>query len=153
MIRRLRVIEAADLAALARLHGQCFPDDAWDAPALAELLAMKGASGHLIEDLAGGEPLGLLLDLIVGDHGEVLTLGVAPAARRRGIARMLLEDLFRRARQAGVRSLGLEVAADNAAARRLYHVCGFEPAGRRRDYYRRSGATVDALVFRLALLG
>lgn len=152
MTRRLRPIEAADLGGLARLHAQCFPDDAWDAPALAELLAMKGASGHLVEEGGGDGPLGLILDLIVADHGEILTLGVAPAARRQGIARMLLDDLFRRARRAGARSIGLEVAADNAPARRLYEASGFTPTGRRPGYYRRLGATVDALVFRLTLL-
>ncbi len=151
MTRRLRPIEPEDLGRLARLHAQCFPDDAWNAPALAELLAMKGASGHLVEETSGDAPLGLMLDLIAGDHGEVLTLGVAPGARRQGIARMLLEDLFGRARQAGVRDIGLEVAADNTAARRLYESCGFVPAGRRPGYYRRLGATVDALVFRRTL--
>ena len=153
MTRRLRPIDAIDLSGLARLHGQCFPDDRWDAAALAELLAMRGASGHLIEETADLQPLGLILDIILAEHAEVLTLGVAPAARRSGIARAMLDDLFRRARLAGARSIGLEVAADNLAARRLYEGCGFAQTGQRPGYYRRPGATVDALVFRHTLLG
>ncbi|HJT07568.1 MAG TPA: GNAT family N-acetyltransferase, partial [Stellaceae bacterium] len=98
-------------------------------------------------------PLGLILDLILAEHAEILTLGVAPAARRSGVARAMLNDLFRRARLAGARSVGLEAAADNLAARRLYETCGFSQTGQRPGYYRRAGATVDALVFRRTLLG
>jgi ribosomal-protein-alanine N-acetyltransferase len=153
MTRRLRPIDAVDLGALARLHAQCFPDDHWDAAALAELLAMRGASGHLLEEIGRGQPLGLILDLILAEHAEILTLAVAPAARRQGIARTMLDDLFRRARLAGARSIGLEAAADNLPARRLYEACGFSQTGQRPGYYRRQDAIVDALVFRRTLLG
>lgn len=151
MMRRLRAIDAVDLSGLARLHAQCFPDDHWDAAALAELLAMRGASGRLLEE--AGAPLGFVLDLYAAEHAEILTLGVALPARRQGIARLLLDDLFRRARLAGAHSIGLEAAADNAPARLLYEACGFIQTGQRPGYYRRAGATVDALVFRRTLLG
>ncbi len=152
MTRRLRPIAGADLAALAALHRACFPHDRWDAKALAELLGMAGASGHLVEEPGpASPPVGLLLDTILVEEGEILTLGVAPAARRQGIARLLLDDLFARARARGARRLSLEVAADNAAATRLYESCGFALAGRRRGYYRRPGGPVDALVYRRIL--
>lgn len=152
MTHRRRAIEPGDLDRLARLHAQCFPEDPWDARAFAELLAMPGASGHLIENSKENQPLGVLLDIVAADEAEILTLGVAPAARRQGIAQALLDDLVERARQAGVRSLGLEVAADNRAARRLYERCRFSAVGERRDYYRRGNTSVDALIFRRALL-
>ncbi len=114
---------------------------------------MRGASGHLLEEIGESQPLGLILDLIAAEHAEILTLGVAPGARRQGIARMLLDDLFRRARLAGAHSVGLEAAADNLPARRLYEACGFAQMGQRPGYYRRAGAIVDALVFRRTLLG
>jgi ribosomal-protein-alanine N-acetyltransferase len=149
MTRRLRAIAADDLATLAHLHGLCFPEDHWDEKALAELLRMSGASGHLVAD----DTLicGFILDVMMIGEAEVLTLAVAPKARRQGIARLLLEDLFLRARQGGAGNIGLEVAADNAAARRLYQSCGFLQTGRRRGYYRRRGGLVDALLFRRAL--
>ena len=149
MSRRLRAVGASDLAALARLHGLCFPEDRWDEKALAELLAMNGASGHLIED--GAAILGFILDIMLIGEAEVLTLAVAPKARRQGVARLLLEDLFRRARRGGAGNVGLEVAADNTAARRLYQSCGFLQTGRRSGYYRRGVQLVDALLFRRAL--
>lgn len=155
MMTRLRPVDLADLRPLARLHAQCFPEDSWDEKALSELLGMAGASGHLIEDIGDSEKtvlLGFILDLVVAGDAEVLTLAVAPSARRQGIARALIEDLFERARRAGARGIGLEVASDNQAARRLYERCGFAQTGRRRGYYRRGAASVDALLFRRTLL-
>jgi [ribosomal protein S18]-alanine N-acetyltransferase len=151
MTRQLRPVTADDLAALAALHRACFPDDRWDERALAELLAISGASGHLIEDLVTRERLGFILDLILAGEAEIFTLCTAPAARRQGIARALIEHLFARARRASARSVGLEVAADNIAARAVYEQCGFMQAGRRRDYYRRGAASVDALLLRRVL--
>src|SRR5579863_1228138 len=62
MSRKLRHATSADLARLARLHAFCFPEDRWDERALAELLAMPGASAHLIENVAEKQPLALILD-------------------------------------------------------------------------------------------
>jgi ribosomal-protein-alanine N-acetyltransferase len=77
---------------------------------------------------------------------------VAPEWQRRGIARHMVEGLVRAAERAGVRRLYLEVAADNAAALRLYKGLGFAAAGRRKAYYRRPGGTpVDAIVLALDL--
>ena len=152
MSPRLRPVEAADLPALARLHALCFPEEHWDEKALGELLAMAGASGHLIEDSRDRRLQGFILDLILAADGEILTLAVAPERRRRGIARALLADLFQRARRAGARGIGLEVAADNPAARLLYESCGFAQSGQRRGYYRRGAQTIDALLLRRTLL-
>jgi ribosomal-protein-alanine N-acetyltransferase len=52
----------------------------------------------------------------------------------------------------GARSMFLEVAVDNARARRLYGGLGYEAAGVRRNYYRRrAGVTIDALVLKKRL--
>lgn len=152
MSPRLRPVEAADLPALARLHALCFPEEHWDEKALGELLAMAGASGHLIEDPRDRRLQGFILDLILAADGEILTLAVAPERRRQGVARALLADLFQRARRSGARGIGLEVAADNPAARRLYESCGFAQSGQRRGYYRRGAQTIDALLLRRTLL-
>jgi len=150
--RHLRPVEAADLPAMAQLHALCFPEEGWDVKALGELLAMAGASGHLIEDTAEGRMQGFILDLILAADAEILTLAVAPERRRQGIARALLADLFERARRVGARGIGLEVAADNPAARQLYESCGFGRSGQRRGYYRRGAAAIDAVLLRRALL-
>jgi ribosomal-protein-alanine N-acetyltransferase len=64
----------------------------------------------------------------------------------------MVEGLVRAARRAEVKRLFLEVAADNAAALRLYKGLGFAAVGRRKAYYRRPGGQpVDAVVLALAL--
>jgi ribosomal-protein-alanine acetyltransferase len=142
----------ADLPRVAQLHAACFPEDAWSSSALATLLAMPGADGRVCygED---GAACGVLLDQFLGFEGEILTLGVAPASRRRGVARALLQDLMDRARSSGIQRLLLEVAADNKAALALYDSLGFARQGTRRHYYRRStGPAVDAWRLCLVLL-
>lgn len=150
MSAALKPAREADLSLLARLHAECFPEDAWNASALATVLAMPGADGRVFCN-ENATPLGLLLDQCLGLEEEILTLGVAPAARRQGVARALLGDLVARARVAKAQRLVLEVAADNPAALALYASFGFTRYGTRRRYYRRSsGSSVDA--WRLGLV-
>jgi ribosomal-protein-alanine N-acetyltransferase len=146
----MRTVSRADLEPLARIHAQCFSDDAWDAAALSSILAMRGAEARLAEE--ADQPLGLLFAVILADEAEILTVGVAPRARRRGIARLLLEDLFARARALGARRVVLEVAADNNAALALYEAMGFRTVGLRHGYYQRGrGPAVDAWLLRATL--
>jgi ribosomal-protein-alanine N-acetyltransferase len=149
----LQPVRAADFSRLAQLHAQCFPEDAWNSSSLATVLAMPGADGRVFY-AKDGAPCGLLLEQCLGPEGEILTLGVAPAARRCGVARALIGDLILRARAGGVHRLLLEVAADNAAALALYDSIGFDRLGIRRRYYRRPGGpAVDALRLGLVLPG
>jgi ribosomal-protein-alanine N-acetyltransferase len=64
-------------------------------------------------------------------ESEVLNLAVAPAQRRKGLARALLQHAFEHAPGAWF----LEVRASNAAAIGLYEACGFRVVGRRPKYY------------------
>jgi [ribosomal protein S18]-alanine N-acetyltransferase len=148
----LQPAREADLSRIAKLHAECFPDDSWNSSSLATVLAMPGADGRICYG-DDGTPCGLLLDQCLGPEGEILTLGVAPAWRRRGIARILLQDLIVRAQDGGAQRLLLEVAADNTAALALYTSLGFAQQGIRRHYYRRAqGPAVDAWRLCLPLL-
>lgn len=148
----LRAVFRDDLAPLARLHAQCFPEDAWDTVALASVLAMKGADARLADE--NGMFVSLLFGILLGDEAEILTFGVAPAARRRGIARLMLEDLFARVAALGAKRVGLEVAADNSAALALYKSTGFRTVGMRHAYYQRErGPAIDAWLLRRTLGG
>lgn len=66
------------------------------------------------------------------DEAYVDELAVAAWARRRGVARALLETCADQARTAGRRRLTLWVTIDNAAGRALYDAAGFAEARRRR---------------------
>lgn len=82
--------------------------------------------------------------LAVGpDDADVQTIGVAPAAQRRGVGRALFAELLR---LAGERAVHLEVRTDNAAAIALYESEGFTRIGIRRRYYRPSGADAFTMI-------
>src|SRR2546425_4490531 len=83
------------------------------------------------------------------DEGEILNLGVAPAHRRQGIGRALVERVLQELAGLGVRTVYLEVRASNASARRLYESLGFGEVARRARYYRRP--VEDAVVLRAAI--
>jgi ribosomal-protein-alanine N-acetyltransferase len=146
----LRSVGRDDLVPLARIHALCFPEDPWDAAALSGVLAMAGAEARLAEERA--QPVGLLFSTIVVGEAEILTFGVTPASRRRGVARALLADLYVRARALGASRVILEVAADNSMALALYESEGFRTVGLRSGYYHRErGPAIDAWLLRRTL--
>lgn len=134
-----------DPAALARLHARCFTAPRpWDATEFAALMAMPGV--FLLRPAGGADAF--LMGRALAGEAELLTLAVAPEARRAGIARRLGTAFARRAHTAGATQAFLEVAEENAAARALYAQLGWLEAGRRRGYY---GPGADAIVMRLSL--
>jgi ribosomal protein S18 acetylase RimI-like enzyme len=78
--------------------------------------------------------------------GRVTSLFVHPEHRRRGIARMMLERLLSQAAEGGLRSVRLEVVADNRGAIALYEVLGFIPYGREPAAYRLDEREWDLLL-------
>jgi len=90
---------------------------------------------------------GYVVALEAADEGEILNLAVAPAGRRHGLGRALVESAVARLRERGVRQIYLEVRDSNAPARALYAAHGFKEVGRRKQYYRRP--VEDAIVLRL----
>lgn len=132
--------------AMAALHARCFTvPRPWAAAEFAALLAE--ATVFVVH-----APAGFALGRVAADEVEVLTIAVAPEARRQGQGRDLMAAFTALAAARGALSAFLEVAADNAAAIALYHAAGFAVAGRRRGYYRLAdGSAVDALVMAKSL--
>jgi [ribosomal protein S18]-alanine N-acetyltransferase len=128
-------------AALAALHGACFTTPRpWSAAEIAGLLASP-----LVFLLIA--PQGFLLGRVVAGEAELLTLAVAPDARRQGVGGRLLGGFLTEAQVRGAESAFLEVAEANAAARALYAAAGFAQAGKRRGYYHAPDGTLqDALI-------
>ncbi len=110
------------------------------------LVAEEPSSGGRGGGTGEGGLVGYVVALVMADEGEIADVAVAPAARRRGIARRLLMRVMTDLVQAGVRTLYLEVRESNAAARALYGSLGFEQVGRRRGYYQHPSE--DALLLR-----
>lgn len=96
--------------------------------------------------------LGYLVAMSGVDEVHLLNITVAPPHQRQGWARLMLDALALWSRGEGAHTLWLEVRQSNAAARRLYERCGFEPVGVRRAYYPMAGAQrEDAIVLKRSL--
>jgi ribosomal-protein-alanine N-acetyltransferase len=138
---------------LAALHRDCFTPG-WDRAAFAALLTGPGVAATLVSEArdAAQPPVGLLLVRRAADEAEILTLGVVPAARRRGAAEALLSAAIEGLTTSGAATLWLEVAASNTGALALYSGLRFEAVGRRPGYYAKpDGGAEDALVLRRVL--
>jgi ribosomal-protein-alanine N-acetyltransferase len=145
---RLADGRSTDLAAvMAIMNGAFSPrfGEAWTRSQCAGILPMAGVSLVLAHDNGNEEPVGFSLFRTVADEAELLLLAVAPQHQHRGIGRRLLEQFVEQARAAGARRVHLEVRDGNPAVQ-LYRRAGFQPAGRRPDYYRGSdGRQYDAI--------
>ena len=134
--------------ALAALHARCFaegPPRPWSAAEIAALLADPTTIPVL-------RPEGFALGRAAAGEAELLTLAVAPEARRRGLGTALVAAFEAEARARGAGEAFLEVAESNAGARALYARLGYLPAGRRPGYYRSAEAPpTAALVLRKSL--
>jgi ribosomal-protein-alanine N-acetyltransferase len=131
------------------LHAACFTD-AWSAVSFHALLTSPGVSALLAPSVT--EPAGFILWRVAADEAEILSLGVLPLARRRGLARELVLAAAKAAFENGSQSLFLEVAAANKAAFALYSGLGFAQAGRRPAYYRKpDGTAADAYTLKAVL--
>lgn len=106
------------------------------------------ANGHWyrVATDADGTVLGYAGLTVQPDEAWVQNIAVRRDVQRRGVGRMLLEELLSEAARRDARTVLLEVAADNAPAQKLYATYGFEPIGVRRGYYQPSNT--DALVMR-----
>ena len=79
--------------------------------------------------------VGYIIARLILDEGHLLDLAVHAELRRRGIARMLLEDVIRGLKINSCKAFYLEVRASNSAARQFYEKGSFTVIGTRKNYY------------------
>jgi len=136
-----------DEAILIGLEVQSFGARSWGAKSTSESFMAAGICVLMAgKDRSSAAGFAMWRDL--GAEAELLTIGVAPGARRAGLARALLRGMLDMAAKGGAARMVLEVDAANAAARGLYAQAGFEQISVRRAYYR-DGA--DGLVMQKML--
>jgi ribosomal-protein-alanine N-acetyltransferase len=117
-----------------------------DALALANTHSMlAGAAGLAPRD--GECTTGFVLSRGAADEEELLLIGVLPDFRGRGVGTTLLRRFIAAAEGRGATRLFLEMR-DGNPAESLYLQAGFEPVGRRRNYYRGAAkGPLDAITY------
>jgi GNAT superfamily N-acetyltransferase len=98
----------------------------------------------------GGEVCGIAAGFGPSEAGEwqLVSMWVAPQARRRGVGAALVQLVIGHVRDEGARSLDLWVADDNAGARLLYERLGFAATGERDQLGNRPEMTESKMSFR-----
>lgn len=123
---------------MAVLYARAFPHArAWSADEIAALCRPPGFSVT--------RTTGFALGRAIAGEAELITVAVAPDARRQGTGRALLAGFEAEARARDAEIAFLEVAADNAAALALYRAAGWDETGRRSGYYATAEGKVDAV--------
>jgi GNAT superfamily N-acetyltransferase len=113
------------------LAGRSSPDRPLSATEAAAYLSDPGALHWVAEEdgLVVGELLCHPLPLPFGEGRELLlySIGVRTSHRRRGVGKVLVDEMIRWMNDAGIPEVW--VLADNPGAEAFYAACGFEPGG------------------------
>ncbi|HTZ42759.1 MAG TPA: ribosomal protein S18-alanine N-acetyltransferase [Jatrophihabitans sp.] len=144
----LRPMRTTDLDALLPYEKDMFGTESWSRQGYLDELSDTELRYYLVAE-RDGRPVGSAGLMTVGETAQILTVGVLPAERRRGIGEQLVVALVAEARRRAAGEVLLEVRMDNDAARKLYEKLGFAAIGTRRGYY--DQGRVDAVVMRCAL--
>jgi ribosomal-protein-alanine acetyltransferase len=147
-IRRLASNDADAIIAVQSLCPELAPWSRRDYDAMtdgntvgwvAELASGAAGKGAARPDSIAG----FITARVAADEIEILNLGVAPVARRHGIATTLLKAAVAWGTENHAQKAFLEVRASNSAAIQFYEKAGFQTGGRRAKYY--SSPIEDAL--------
>ena len=135
-------LDARHVADVAALEAAVMGTDAWNEALVADELGRADRvwwAAYAVDPkmpLSAEAPLvGYAGGWVVDGDLQILKVGVDPAWRRHGIARVLLARVADDARNLGARTSSLEVRTGNAGAQALYAALGYEALGRRPRYY------------------
>lgn len=122
--------DSIELPALVTLMNEAYSD--YDVPMHLEEASLRFMLSSFDLDLAesrvavlDGAPVGIALLGLRGARAWIGGMGVAPAARRRGLGERLMRAVIERARDRGAREVWLEVLTTNARAIPLYERLAF----------------------------
>ena len=155
----IRAIRTDDCEAIAAIEAQTF-NTALDCGCLLTFMKMRAFCGFVDDanipntwDKRNNKDMssnlaGYLLATIIMDEAEILSIAVSADHQKCGFGRGLLGYFLAYIATQDVKTVLLEVAADNVSALTLYHRHGFAEFGRRPSYYKRSDGYCDAIMMR-----
>jgi len=129
-----RPLRMRDLGAIEQIEKRAYPTP-WSRSMFASELAKASSICLGAFEEEDDELLGYLIISRYVDAWHVMNIAVEPGHQRRGIATMLMEELFDLTSTDGRRGYTLEVRVSNAGAIKLYERLGFRGRGVRRGYY------------------
>jgi ribosomal-protein-alanine N-acetyltransferase len=143
-----RVANAFDLPVFVSLDKELFPYSPWSTSQYKE--EFSSPTRHFVVAVDTEQNIVGYAGVFApgGAEADVLTVGVIPSQRGKGIAKALMALITDWAKEQGSIAMMLEVKVDNTEAIGLYQSLGYSQLNIRKDYF---GAGLDALVMRLEL--
>ncbi len=133
-------IETASIRLLDKLYEieeQCFYQEAFTKRQIAYLLTDYNTIALVAK--ADNEIAGFIITQVEIENntlfGHIITINVASAFRRKGIANRMLQEMETLLKQKGVNECHLEVREDNSAAIKLYQNSGYQKMSKLEKYY------------------
>jgi ribosomal-protein-alanine N-acetyltransferase len=143
-----REANAFDLPVFVSLDKELFPYSPWSASQYRE--EFSSPTRYFVVAVDEAESIIGYAGVFAPGQAEadILTVGVVPNHRGKGIAKALMALLTDWAKAQGSIAMMLEVKVDNSEAIGLYQSLGYSKLNIRKDYF---GAGLDAQVMRLDL--
>jgi ribosomal-protein-alanine N-acetyltransferase len=144
-----REANAFDLPVFVSLDKELFPYSPWSASQYKE--EFSSPTRHFVVAVDQAQSIVGYAGVFAPGAAEadILTVGVVPDHRGKGIAKALMALITEWAKAQGTTAMMLEVKVDNSEAIGLYESLGYSKLNIRKDYF---GAGLDAQVMRLELL-
>ena len=134
MALRIRPFANDDLETLWHIDAQCYaPEIAYSKRTIRAFLRLPGAECLVAEQ--DGAIVGFILSDRDGPAGHIITLDVAPDARRKRVGTALLETAHASLASHGVREVELETSTANEPAIAFWRRHGYRPFGVLPNYY------------------
>lgn len=128
----VRTMRQQDVEEVAALEREIFSQP-WSAAGFLDALKLDNTVFLAAEE--HGYIVGYIGMYLSMEEGEITNVAVAPHERRRGIGRMLLDEIKKEADAHSVEKIVLEVRKSNDSAIRLYEQSGFKIRGVRKGFY------------------
>jgi ribosomal-protein-alanine N-acetyltransferase len=143
-----RLANAFDLPVFVSLDKELFPYSPWSASQYKE--EFSSPTRHFVVAVdADQNIIGYAGVFAPGaTEADILTVGVVPEHRGKGIAKALMALITNWAKEQGTTAMMLEVKTDNLQAIGLYESLGYSRLNIRKDYF---GAGRDAQVMQFEL--
>jgi len=143
-----REANAFDLPVFVSLDKQLFPYSPWSASQYKE--EFSSPTRHFVVAVDRTQSIVGYAGVFAPGAAEadILTVGVVPEHRGKGVAKALMALITDWAKAQGKTAMMLEVKVDNSEAIGLYESLGYSKLNVRKDYF---GAGLDAQVMRLEL--
>jgi len=145
--RGVRPCAKEELEAVERIVRACPEAAQWSAAAIQQ--AWSCHPDLFLVAWQANQITGFICGRMAADEGEILNMAVQQEVRRDGHGRRLTLGLLERFRRAKLARVFLEVRESNTVAMAFYSQLGFEPIGRRVDYYQTPKEAAVVLGLRL----